>query len=282
MSGDGQNPAFEHAAALVGRFEPDRHIAAMFAPLDRRPHLAALHAFALEVGRIRANVSEAMPGEIRLQWWREALAGERAAEAAANPVSAAILQTMRDNNLPLKPLLDLIEARTFDLYDDTMPDWTALEGYLGETQSALVQLAGMILLKGEDPGAPDAAGHAGVALGLTGLLRAFPWHARRGQVYLPASLLTAVGVARDDIAAGTDGEGVRAALAETRSRARDHMMKSRAAMSAARPATRPAFLPLATVESYLDRMERRDYAPFSDVIDIPDWRRIWRMWRWKA
>ncbi len=281
MIGPAEEAAYRYAADLVGRFEPDRHIAAMFAPPDRRPHLAAIHAFALEIGRIRASVSDAMPGEIRLQWWREALAGERASEAAANPVSAALLSTVAANRLPLKPFLDMIEARAFDLYDDLMPDWTALEGHLGETQSALVQVGSMVLLKGEDPQAPDAAGHAGVAIGLAALLRAFPWHARRGQVLLPAALLDAVGVSRSRIVAGEDSDGLRAALSDVRARARDHLAKARAAMVAVRPEARPAFLPLAMVEPYLCMMEQRGYNPFADVIDVADWRRIWRMWRWR-
>ncbi len=273
--------AYAHCVALVHAFDPDRHVANHFAPVDRRPHLAALHAFALEIGRIRASVSEAMPGEIRLQWWREALSGDRGAEAAANPVSAALLATIAANALPLKPFLDLIEARTFDLYDDLMPDWNALEGYLGETQSGLIQVAGIVLMRGGDPGAADAAGHAGVAIGLSALLRAFPWHARRGQVLLPAALLGAVGVSREDIVSGRDGEGLRAALAETRRRARDHLAKARGELAIAPQELRPAFLPLAMVDAYLDRMERRDYQPFATVVDAQHWRRIWRMWRFR-
>jgi 15-cis-phytoene synthase len=274
--------AYAHAADLVARFDPDRHVAALFAPLERRPHLAAIHCFALEIGRVRASVSEAMPGEIRLQWWREALQGEREAEAAANPAASAVIHTIRTNDLPVKPFLDLIEARTFDLYDDVMPDWTTLEGYLGETQSSLIQLAAMVLRRGPSPETADAAGHAGVAIGLTGLLRAFPWHARRGQVFLPQSLLGAVGVSRDDVVAGRDGDQLRAALAEMTARVRQHRAQAAAALRKAPAEIRPAFLPLAMIETYLKRMERLDYAPFTDVIEAAQWKRIWRMWRWKA
>jgi 15-cis-phytoene synthase len=271
-----------HVTELVRRFDSDRHVASLFAPAERRPHLAAVHAFALEIGRIRATVTEAMPGEIRLQWWREALQGERDAEAAAHPVAAAVIHALRVNSLPAKPLLDLIEARTFDLYDDLMPDWNTLEGYLGETHSSLVQLDAMILRQGASADTVDASGHAGVAIGLTGLLRAFPWHARRGQVYLPQSLLAAVGIARDDVIAGRDGDSLRAALAEMRERARWHRTLALTALQTAPPDVRLAYLPLAMLETYLKRMERREYDPFNDLIEAAQWKRIWRMWRWKA
>ena len=44
-----------------------------------------------------------------------------------------------------KPFDDYLEARIFDLYDDPMPGRAELEGYCGETASALIQLAALVL-----------------------------------------------------------------------------------------------------------------------------------------
>jgi 15-cis-phytoene synthase len=272
------NP-FDHAQAMVVRFEPDRHIAALFAPADRRAYLYALHAFALEVGGVRAAVKDPQLGEIRLQWWRDVVEGRRDEEAWGNPVAAALLRAIADNNLPAAGLTALIDARVADLYDDAPPDWTALEGYCGETQSSLIRLGGIILARGDDPGGADAAGHAGVAWGITGILRAFPWHARRGQIYMPQRLLDAVGVDREAIVAGRDGEGLRAALAEMRARARDHLAKARSLGSTIRPDIRAAFLPLAMVERYLQPMDGRKYKPFETIVDATNALRVWAMWR---
>jgi phytoene synthase len=271
--------AYRICAALVQKHDADRHVAALFAPADRRPHLQALQAFSLEIAGIRAAAKEPMPGEIRLQWWREVLGGERAGEGEGHPVGLAIRNTIAKNQLPLQPFIDLIDARSFDLYDDPPPDWTALEGYCGETSSALFRLASIILAEGEDPGGAESAGHAGVAYAIAGLLRALPWHARRGQVYIPQSLLTAVGVDREDVVSGTDSPALRAALAEMRARARDHLAKARGGKSALRADIAPAFLPLAMVERYLAPMESRSYQPFKTVIDVAHWLRVWSMWR---
>ncbi|MGL4241428.1 MAG: squalene/phytoene synthase family protein, partial [Beijerinckiaceae bacterium] len=105
--------------------------------------------------------------------------------------------------------------------------------------------------------------------------------ARRGQVFLPESLLSAVGIGRDDIVSGRDGAPLRAALAEARTRARDHRGKALAALRGADPAVRPAFLPLAMVETYLGGTEGPKYQPFGTIIDAAQWLRIWRMWRLK-
>jgi len=271
--------AYLICAGLVQKHDADRHVAILFAPADRRPQLHALQAFSLEIAGIRAAAKEPMPGEIRLQWWRDILNGEREGEANGHPVAMAIRATIAGNRLPLQPFLDLIDARSFDLYDDPPPDWNALEGYCGETSSALFRLASIILAKGEDPGGADAAGHAGVAYALTGLLRAFPWHARRGQVFIPKSLLDAVGLDREDIVSGTDNPSLRAALAEMRGRARDHLAQARALKVGLRPDIGSAFLPLAMVDRYLKPMESRSYKPYATIIEVAHWLRVWTMWR---
>jgi 15-cis-phytoene synthase len=277
---DVSSEAYRICGEVVRKHDPDRHVAALFAPADRRPHLHALQAFSLEIAGVRGQAKEALPGEVRLQWWRDALNGERTDEANAHPVAFAIRQTISENNLPVQALHDLIDARVSDLYDDLHPDWNALEGYCGETSSALFQMACLILQKGKGAGAPEAAGHAGVAYAYAGLLRALPWHARRGQVMLPQSLLDAVGLDREDIVSGSDSEKLRAALAEMRTKARGHLAAFEELRLGLPVGLRPAFLPLASVPRYLEGMEMGNYKPFGTIIELAHWLRVWRMWRW--
>lgn len=269
----------DHVATLVREHDRDRYYATLFAPADKRPPLFALYAFSSEIARVREAVSSPMPGEIRLQWWRDVLAGEARGDAGANPVAAALLEAVERYRLPRAALLDLIDARTFDLYEDPMPSTNDLEGYLGETSSSLMRLAATVLADGADAGPADAAGHGGVAYGIVGLLRALPWHARRGQLYIPADTLARHGVTRDDVVLGRGGPGVLAALADLRALARSHLASFRAARSALGPAVRAAFLPVGLVEGDLRRMERPDYDPFRTVVDRPAWRTIAALWR---
>ena len=271
--------AYAICGRLVQKHDADRHAAILFAPQDRRAPLHALQAFALEIAGVRGQVKEPLPGEIRLQWWRDVLNGERLDEASGHPVALAIRDAIVTNRLPLQALQDLIDARAGDLYDDPPQDWNALEGYAGETSSMLFSLASIILLHGEAPGHPDAAGHAGVAYAITGLLRAFPWHARRGQVFLPKALMQAVDVTHAEIIAGKDSDALRAALAEMRRKAREHLNTFLVLKATLQPEIAPAFLPLLMVEPYLARMERHHYSPFVDVIDVLHWQRLWAMWR---
>ncbi len=271
--------AFAHCEGAVREADKDRWLASLFAPEAVRPDLNALYAFNLEVASVRERVSEPLPGEVRLQWWRDALTGEGRGDVTSHPVAAAILDVIGRRNLAIKPLVDLIDARVFDLYDDPMPTVNDLEGYCGETSSALMQIAALILAEGDDPGTADLAGHAGAAYAITGLLRAFPLHASRGQVFVPADILAASSVSRDAIVAGQASPGLTRALETMRDLARDHLAKAEATIATADARTAPAFLPLAAAGLYLGRMERLIAEPFRCSVEVAQWRRQWALWR---
>jgi 15-cis-phytoene synthase len=271
--------AQSHCEGLVRTGDPDRYYATLFAPAAARPHLFALYAFSLTVARVREAASNPMAGEIRLQWWRDALQGEARGDVRANPVAAALEEAIRVNRLGRQPFVDLIDARVFDLYEDPMPRVNDLEGYCGETASALFRLASLVIGNGSEPGGAGAAGHAGVAYGITGLLRALPWHARSGQVYLPADILGRYGVTREDIVTGRGGPGLRRACADLRALARQHLKAFEAARPTIAPSAGAAFLPVALVEPYLDAMERASYDPLNTLVELPRWRRLWHLWR---
>ena len=136
---------FEYCAALVREADRDRYLATLFAPAERRDALFALYAFNVELARVRDLAREPMPGEIRLQWWREMLAGERDGEAAAHPVAAALRETLARYGFVAGPLLELLDARSFDLYDEPMATMDELELYAIRTHSPLLAMAAGIL-----------------------------------------------------------------------------------------------------------------------------------------
>jgi phytoene synthase len=193
-------------------------------------------------------------------------------------VATALLDTIRTFALPLGGFEGLIDARAFDLYDDQMPTLNDLEGYAGETSSALIQLAAIALAGGHDPRVARPAGHAGVAYALAGLMRSLPIHAARGQCYLPADITAAHGLDRATLASGRATPELLATLTEMRAIARDHLAAAMPDILALPAALKPAFLPVALVAPALDRMDRLGYDPFSGHADMPPWRRHWSIW----
>jgi phytoene synthase len=277
MTGD-LAQAYAYCDTLLRREDKDRWLAALFLPPQARVHVQALYAFSLEIARVRRLVSEPMLGEIRFQWWREILAGERATEAEANPVAVAVLDTLMRCDLPAAPLASLIDARLFDLYDEPMASLELLEAYASATAGRLFEMAAMILDPQADVAAAEAAAHAGLAYAITGLLRALPWHAANGQVYLPKNLLVRHGAVIEAVQVGIASPALRSALAELRGLARFHLGKLAPAQKAAGRAG-AAFLPASLCDSYLRQMEKRSYEPFETMIRLPQWRRQWKLWR---
>ena len=179
---------FEHCAALVREADRDRYLATLFAPAEHRDALFALYAFNVEIARVRELAREPMPGEIRLQWWREMLSGERDGEAAAHPVAAALRATLARHVFVATPLLELIDARTFDLYDEPMPTIGDLELYAIRTQSPVFAMAAGILKSGAAPSETFTL-DASVALTIGKIINEFPRHASRRQLYMPLDVL---------------------------------------------------------------------------------------------
>src|SRR5262249_61825517 len=73
------------------------------------------------------------------------LAGEARGEASANPVAAALIDTITRCDLPRDRLIALIDAHAFDLYDDAMASLAVLDAYAEQTSGALFALAAQIL-----------------------------------------------------------------------------------------------------------------------------------------
>ncbi len=265
--------AFAYCAELVRTADRDRFIASLFAPADRRAALHALYAFDAELARVREVAHTALPGEIRLQWWSEVVDGERGGEANANPLAVALLATIERYRLRRELLLDLIEARRFDLYEEPMPTLADLEAYLRRTSSSLVSLAVAILAGTE---CEAVATPAGVASGLVHVLRAFPVHVARRQLFLPVAILERHQVRLHDVFAGRTSPGLAATFAELRGIARGHLMTAEQELKTLPHEALPAVLPLAVVRPWLDRSERRD--PFAPV-ELAPWRRQWLIWR---
>jgi phytoene synthase len=167
----------------------------------------------------------------------------------------------------------MIEARLFDLYDDPMPSRTDLEGYCGETASALIQLAGLVLDREAALATADLAGHAGCAQAIAGLLRSLPIHLARGQCYVPRDILSAAGTSPEEFVAEKGGAAGKRVVSAMIALARDHLGKFEEGARALPPSLRPAYLPAALTNAYLVLLSATSFDPFRQIPDISPLRR---------
>lgn len=270
-----------HVADFLKANDKDRYFASLVLPEPQREAIQALYAFNADVASVRDRAREPAPGEIRLQWWVDAIKGDGHGAVRANPIADRLLTAIETYKLPAAVALQrLIAARRFDLYDDAMPDVQSFEGYAGETVSVLYQLSAMILNGGAEIETGDAAGHLGVAQALIGHLRAFGLNASRGRIFLPWSIFAANGVGENELFAGQVSEGLLAAYAQVIDLARGHLDKAEAAIAQLPRALRPAFAQVALQRIYLKQVERHSATPFGPPAALADWRKIAALSLW--
>lgn len=268
---------YAHCEAHLRQGDRERWLAALFVPAARRPHVHALMAFVLEIEQVRLRVQEAMAGEIRLQWWRDAIEGEARGDVGSHPVAAALLDTIQACRLPRQVLTDLIEAHRFDLYDDPMPTLHHWESYCEETAAAPIRLVSIILTGRPEPGGIAAASHAGVALSVRRQLGDLDGD--RLPVMLPVDLLERHHLKPADIEGGVLTPPVAAALSDMRGIARLHLEALRKQWPAVDPVAQPAYLPVSLVEPTLRLSERLGADPFRQRLVLSPLRRQWALWR---
>jgi hypothetical protein len=168
---DVREDAERFCADLVRSQDFARYASTLFVPAAQRRALLAIYAFNAEISRVREQVSQPLPGEIRMQWWTDMLAGAGHGGGDGNPVAAELLLAIRNFRLPVEPLSRLIDEHQFDLYNDPMPSMAALEGYIHDTSSAPFALAAQVAAPPSEE-IDHLARHAGLALGLVHVITA--------------------------------------------------------------------------------------------------------------
>jgi 15-cis-phytoene synthase len=264
-------------ADLVRSHDFPRYVATLFVPAAERRALLALYAFNVEIVRVRDQVSQPLPGEIRLQWWTDMLSGHAHGSAEGNPVAAELLRAIRDFNLPVEPLSLLVDEHQFDLYNDPMPTMTALEGYLAATCSALLTLAGQIMAPPSEAVA-HLARHAGLAQGIAQIIVNLPRDAAHRQLFLPQQLLADHGCGMEDVFAGRESINLTAVLDQLISEAQQHLATASSLLAEVPASARPAFLPLSQARADLKRLSRPGRNPFAPQ-PASRLRTLWTLWR---
>jgi phytoene synthase len=256
--------------------EPDRYLSALLASAEVRPLLLALAAYSAELRHIPEAVKrEPMMGEIRLQWWRDTLHALAKGERIGHPVADVLGEGIRDGQLPLGLLLDVTDARAFDLTPGPFANQQALQVYLEHTECTLFLLATRVL-GGAGATFDLACRAAGEAYGLARLLVDLPHALARGCLRLP---VTAGGSAELALVlrSGRSDDAVRQLLAGLACRARRMLATARQTVHGMPRDMRVAFLPLALVEPYLAACEKEGRDPLHQVCEVTPIVRVWRI-----
>lgn len=258
---------------MVREDDRERYDCSLFAPAVLQPKLWALYAFNQEVAKTRESVSEEALGQIRLQWWRDAVQEIREGSSREHPVVLAMRQELTTS--AILDLLDrLIDAREQDLYDDGPADYQALLSYADGVGGLLSEAALRLSLEGKEADQLVVRAHSvGKAWAMLGLVRAIPFHWANNRNYLPddkgkASLATTDADKMFELAAPSIEKMLNFVSGE---------LQSLKEYSSTVPASaRHVFLPAALIEANLSSLRGCENNPFK-VQELGGLARLWNL-----
>jgi phytoene synthase len=136
----------ENLEDMIRRVDPDRWLSSRFiGDAATRADVIAIYAFDHELARAPKVASNALLGEIRLTWWREAL--EEIYEnrpVRAHPGVQALARAVEHHGLPRDVLETMIDARYREL-DATPMSEAELLDWARDTGGLSAQLAAQVL-----------------------------------------------------------------------------------------------------------------------------------------
>ena len=151
----------EDLDALLRRVDPDRWLSSRFiGDLEARADVMALYAFDHELARAPRVASNALLGEMRLTWWREAV--EEIFEGRPvrhHPAAQALAKAVARRGLAREALETLIDARYRELDPAPMAEAELLD-WARDTGGLVAQLAAQMLDPATDAKMALAGGSA--------------------------------------------------------------------------------------------------------------------------
>ena len=264
---------------ILASYSRDFYLSSLFCPADKRENVQAIWSFSAELANIVSRINEPMAGEIRLQWWLEALSDQRVDEAQSSPGAKRLLDIMATYKLPASGFEAMIEARIFELYHDPLADWQSLEVYLGGLYAAPMQMAAVILNDGRQPSTSDFAGFGAMAYGICHILQAMPQQLSQGRVRLPQSLLDQHGLNAASLLSDKNSDGAGQALDIMLNTASDYLAKARGQARGVPNACLPAFLPISNTAPWLKKLVKNKDKILREPQAISPLRSQWQIWR---
>lgn len=173
------------------------HFASRFLPSPKRRAVFALYDYCRHADNLVDRRGERSRGEVLHELW-ELEAEVRALHAGAQPRSErwlALWDTLQRHDVPLAPLLDLLEGVAMDLDAVHHADYASLHRYCRLVAGCVALMLGPVL--GAAPARFVEPGVGlGIAMQLTNVLRDVAEDLDAGRVYLPADELARFGVPR--------------------------------------------------------------------------------------
>ncbi|XP_048363936.1 NADH dehydrogenase (ubiquinone) complex I, assembly factor 6 [Sphaerodactylus townsendi] len=270
MCGGGA-PAVAAASSLPGRAEEERYcmelvrkrdyegfLCSLLLPAESRSSVFALRAFNVELAQIKDAVTQKTIGLMRIEFWRKAVEDIYRDHAPQQPVAKELWKAIKRQHLTKKWLMNIINEREKNLDDRAYRNINELETYAENTQSSLLYLT-LETLGVKDIHSDHAASHIGKAQGIVTCLRATPYHASKGKVFLPMDICMLHNVSQEDFIRHKQEQKVKDVIYDLASQAHVHLEHARSFRKNVPRKAFPAFLYTVALEDYLNKIQKVDF-----------------------
>jgi 15-cis-phytoene synthase len=268
------DPALRASYGLCRRINAQHgktyYLATLLLPPAKRPYVHALYGFARHVDDIVDDLNPALgPDERagRFTTWSQDFLADLEWGATSDPVSRAVIDTIRRWDIPAGYFADFLDAMRMDLTVTGYATYEDLLQYMWGS-AAVIGLQMLPILGRADDDVPwhllePHAIDMGLAFQLTNFLRDVAEDLRRGRVYLPQESLDMFGVDRDRLWRGRVDEPIRNLLAWEIERTRGLYRNAERGVPLVHPASRDCLQTALTLYSgILEEIERADYDVF--------------------
>jgi phytoene synthase len=281
ISGAALRVSYARCRAINAEHGKTFFLATLLLPPAKRPYVHALYGFARHVDDIVDDISPAMgtaERAERLREWGDDFLADLDWGDTSDPVSRALIDTVRRWEIPTSYFADFLESMRMDLTVRSYATYDDLTRYMWGS-AAVIGLQMLPILGRAHAGVrwdvlESHAIELGTAFQLTNFIRDIAEDLRRGRVYLPEESLRKFGVDRDRLARGRVDEPIRNLLAWEIERTRRLYAKAAPGIELVHPTSqdclRTAFTLYAEI---LSEIERADYDVFTRRVSVPLTRR---------
>ena len=238
-------------------------------PAEQRQAIGLVWDFCRAVDDAVDEAPDPSTAAVEIGKWRAEVGRLFGGEAPVTPQGRQLKPVVTAFSLSRPPFDDLVDGVEMDLRQSRYQTFDELTGYCRRVASA-VGLICIEIFGARDSRARDYAFSLGLALQLTNIIRDVAVDLKNGRVYLPQDDLVQFGVTEADLRAGVVTGPIRRLLAHQCQRARRFYTAAAQAMPHADAHRLIAAEIMGGIYfAILQRIERRDFDVFTDLIRVP-------------
>jgi 15-cis-phytoene synthase len=276
ISGAALRASYARCRAINAAHGKTFFLATLLLPPAKRPFVHALYGFARHVDDIVDDLSPTLRTDERaeqLSEWATDFLADLEWGDTSDPVSRAVIDTVRRWEIPAAYFAEFLESMRMDLTVTSYATYADLARYMWGS-AAVIGLQMLPILGRADPGTrwdvlePHAI-ELGTAFQMTNFIRDIAEDLRRGRVYLPQESQDKFGVDRARLARGRVDEPIRNLLAWEIERTRRLYAKAAPGIELVDPSSRDCLRTALTLyAAILDEIELADYDVFSRRVTV--------------